>query len=196
MGALQTALVAAWLQAAIALNLDITTTVVHSTSDAFRMISINMDFWPPTKDNWRNASALTYNLTNPDFLTLASALQGSGLRLGGSPADTLLYDVLSDGSACSQANLNKTQPQNGPHGYYCPIWDQVIGQCLTVQRWRSLLEFAASAGLHLILDLNACWLRAGPTSSMNWELIDGLLEATAGQPWASALWGFEFGNEL
>lgn len=178
------------------LNLEISPTVIHTASDSFRMTSVNMDFWPPTKDNWRNASALTYNLTNSDFVNLASALAGSGLRLGGSPADTLLYDVLADGSACSPANLNLTQPQNGPHGYYCPIWDQVVGQCLTVQRWRDLLTFASSAGLLLILDLNACWLRAGPTSSLNWELIDGLLEATAGQPWAGALWGFEFGNEL
>lgn len=107
------------------LRLDITPTVIHTTSDAFRMISVNMDFWPSTKDKWQNASALTFNVSNPDFIMLAAALGGSGLRLGGSPADTLLYDVLSDGSACSQSNLNKTQPQNGPHGYYCPIWDQV-----------------------------------------------------------------------
>ena len=107
------------------LSLDISPSVIHLTSDAFRMVSVNMDFWPGSKDKWENASALTFNISNPDFITLASALAGSGLRLGGSPADTLLYDVLSDGSACSQSNLNKTQPQNGPNGYYCPIWDQV-----------------------------------------------------------------------
>jgi len=78
----------------------------------------------------------------------------------------------------------------------CDARVQCIGQCLTMQRWQELLQFASSAGLHLILDLNACWLRAGPTSGMNWDLIDGLSEATAGQPWSASLWGLEFGNEL
>ena len=62
------------------------------------------------------------------------------LRIGGSPADFMVYDVFE--GACSAANLNKTQPTLGPdgkpHGYFCPIWDQVPGQCLTMDRWAEI----------------------------------------------------------
>ena len=155
---------------------------------------VTMDFWPVTKAKWGTAGALTVDLTNKDLRTLARGLNGSVLRLGGSPADFLLYEV--EPGACSPENLNKTQQSYG--SYFCPIWLQAPGQCLSLSRWRDLLEFAADAGLRLVLDLNACWGRTGASADMDWSQIDGLLNytATGAATWASALHGFEFGNEV
>jgi heparanase len=171
------------------------TPAVSWTTDALRT-SVNFDFWPTTKSKWGGAGALILNLTNPDLLTVASALAGSGLRIGGSPADFLLYDVTPD--ACSPSNLNKTQ-QTQPGGYFCPIWLQAPGQCLTMQRWGELNAFARTTGLRIILDLNACWGRENATADMDWTLIDGLLAYTHDTLYAqnlSAVHGFEFGNEV
>ena len=179
---------------------DATVTLVPTLTGAadshFRFTGVNLDFWPSTKSGWGSAGALNLDLANPNLAALARGLNGSLLRLGGSPADYLLYETPSNPDACSAANLNKTQPT--PHGYFCPIWDQAPGQCLTLARWRALLTFAADAGLSLVLDLNACWGRASPNAEMDWSLIDGLLVATAAArgSWGAALWGVEFGNEL
>lgn len=168
--------------------------IVGRSSDSFRYTGVNMDFWPTTKQKWANSGALIVNLTQPSLRTLARGLSGSMLRLGGSPADFLLYEVNAD--ACSQANLNKTQPQG--HGYFCPIWDQAPGQCLTLGRWQEILEFAAASGLLLTMDLNACWGRESASLDMDWSLIDGLLAATAAArtTWGASLFAVEFGNEV
>ena len=156
--------------------------------------SVDLDLWPSSKPGWSSGSALHVNLTS--LLPLASGLPGCLLRVGGSPVDTLLYDVLPDGSACSPANLNKTQQSIGT--YYCPIWKQAPGQCLTIPRWRDLLAFADAAGLRLVFSLNACWGRNSSSTDQDWSLIDGLLAQTAPGllTWAKALYGFEYGNEL
>eukprot|EP01047_Picozoa_sp_COSAG01_P017184 COSAG01_NODE_903_length_12848_cov_7.966899_13_plen_228_part_00 len=111
--------------------------VIGRTSEAFRMLGFNFDFWPSTKAKWGTCGVLSSALTDPLLLDLAARLNGSMLRIGGSPADFMVYDVFQ--GACSAANLNSTQPTLGPdgkpHGYFCPIWDQVAGQCLTMDRW-------------------------------------------------------------
>ena len=171
----------------------VSATVTGAAADGFSWTGVNMDFWPATKAKWGEAGALNLDLANPRLRTLARGLRGALLRLGGSPADFLLYGV--DADACSPANLNRTQPQPGQK-YFCPIWDQTAGQCLTLPRWQALLEFAADAGLALVLDLNACWGRASPEGDMDWSQIDGLLAATAAASWGASLWGVEFGNEV
>ena len=88
--------------------------VTNTTFDT----AVTLDFWPVTKAKWGTAGALTLDVANPDLRTLASGLSGAVLRLGGSPADTLLYDVVP--GACSAENLNKTQQKVGDN-YYCPV---------------------------------------------------------------------------
>ena len=61
---------------------------------------------------------------------------------GGSPADFMVYDVFP--GACSPDNINRTQ-SHGDNGYFCPIWDQVQGQCLTMERWAQINAFALQA---------------------------------------------------
>lgn len=79
--------------------------------------AVTLDFWPAGKDKWGTAGALTLDVANADLRTLANGLSGAVLRLGGSPADTLLYDVVP--GACSAENLNRTQQKVGD--YYCPV---------------------------------------------------------------------------
>ena len=136
--------------------------VTNTPDDSFGWVGVNMDFWPSSKPKWEGAGALVSDLSAPSLRALARGLSGSLLRLGGSPADFLLYDVAP--GACSPANLNRTQPPPGGKGYFCPIWDQTAGQCLTLARWQALLTFAGDAGLSLVLDLNACWGRSSATS--------------------------------
>lgn len=174
----------------------ISSIVVGRASDSFRYTGVNFDFWPTTKSKWDNSGALILNLSQPSLRVLARGLSGSMLRMGGSPADFLLYEI--DADACSAENINKTQPQHGPNGYFCPIWNQAPGQCLTMSRWQELLEFAADAGLLITLDLNACWGRESANGDMDWSLIDGLLAITASarNTWGGAFFAVEFGNEI
>ena len=167
-------------------------------SDGLQWTSVNLDNWPPSKEKWgpasSPASALLINLDEPDLNTLAAALRGAMLRIGGSPADSLLYETVAVPDACSAANMNATQQPVGT--YFCPIWHQVQGQCLTTARWEALLAFAARNGLRLVFDLNACWGRNSSTSDMDWRQIDGLLAATAASMNAQAVFAFEFANEV
>ena len=122
------------------------------------MLGVNFDFWPPEKSKWSTCGVLTSRLDDAHLLPLVGRLRGSLLRIGGSPADFMLYDVFA--GACSQANLNKTQPDPKtfqPTKYFCPIWDQVRGQCLTMPRWRAINQFAMTTGLRIAFDLNGCW---------------------------------------
>jgi biotin carboxyl carrier protein len=140
-------------------------------------------YYDSTKPTWEGAGALVVDLEQPALRALARGLSGALLRLGGSPADFLLNDVAP--GACSAANLNKTQPQPGAK-YFCPIWDQTAGACLTLARWQALLEFAGAAGLSLVLDLNACWGRAGAADDSAVVLPEGCDVVEA--PFGGVIW--------
>ena len=171
---------------------------IGETAEGFRMLGVNFDFWPSTKANWGTCGVLTSGLADPLLLELTSRLNGSLLRIGGSPADFMVYDVFE--GACSSANLNKTQPapaaDGKDRGYFCPIWDQVPGQCLTMERWGEINAFAVTSGLHIAFDLNACWGRSGPDAEMDFTLIGGLFNHTAqmAAQGKSAVWAFQFGE--
>ena len=171
---------------------------IGETAEGFGMLGVNFDFWPSSKADWGTCGVLASDLSDPLLLELTSRLNGSLLRIGGSPADFMVYDVF-DG-ACSSANLNKTQPElttdGKVHGYFCPIWDQVPGQCLTMERWAEINTFAVASGLHIAFDLNACWGRSGPAAEMDFTLISGLFNYTAqmAAQRKSAVWAFQFGE--
>ena len=172
---------------------------IGRTSGEFRMLGVNFDFWPPEKAKWGTCGVLTSRLDDPHLLRLAARLNGSLLRIGGSPADFMLYDVF-DG-ACSAANLNRTQPHPKkfqPKTYFCPIWDQVRGQCLSMSRWREINRFALTSGLRIAFDLNGCWGRANATAEMDFRMISGLFNVTARMAanGTSAVYAFQFTNEV
>ena len=55
------------------------------------------DWWESTDPTygkkWENAGILTVNLTNKNLITLASAVTPAYLRIGGSPQDSIIYNV-------------------------------------------------------------------------------------------------------
>jgi heparanase 1 len=58
------------------------------------------------------------------------------------------------------------------------------------------LQFASEVGFKVVLGLNGCYGRTSANSSMDFSNIVALLSATANSPYVSALWGFEFTNEV
>ena len=100
------------------------------------------------------------DLSNPHLRALEMGLSCSLLRLGGSPADFLVYDVFP--GACSAGILNRTQPTG--KGYFCPIWDQLARWRLTMDRWKALLQFAADAPLDAPV-----WLPPASAAFLVWE---------------------------
>ena len=78
--------------------------------------------------------------------------------------------------------------------YYCSQVHPRVYDCLTVQRWQRLNEFAAAADLSLVFGLNGClgrkW-RQGPVDVSAYARFFRDT-AQAGLP----VWGFELGNEL
>ena len=183
--------------------------IVARTSDRF--VSFNFDFHlcaveqpgvPSHSCNWHNASALNVDL--PRLLPLAASLSPYGtalLRIGGSPADSMVYDVgsgprpvLKRHSSDGIGNFTTTCP-SGPY-------------CLTMARWDELNMWALEAGVRIVFGLNA--LSAGMTagfegkgaviSGVPWDSsnVRALLQYTKQQGWfeKGALWGFELGNEI
>jgi len=174
----------------------------------FRGIGVTMDFWPPSKSKWSVSStggcgALDSDLDHPDLVYLAGQLAGSLLRLGGSPVDMLLYETPQTPLACTDVEVNKTRP-SPTGGYYCPIWDHVDytkstgAHCLKAERWASINAFALKTGLRIAFGMNACWLRPNASGELDWTYIDAMLNQTAmlAVKNLSAVWAWEFGNEL
>ena len=99
--------------------------------------AVTFDWWLRNDthygEKWANASCLTIDLEDPDLLTLARAYAPAILRLGGSPEDSIMYDV--DGG-CVPGSM----PQPSP-SYYCSQVHPYVYGCLTPTRWRQLLEF-------------------------------------------------------
>ena len=67
-----------------------------------------------------------------------------------------------------------------------------------MSRWAEINRFAQRAGFKIAFNLNACWGRASASSEMDFSMIKGLFAATARMAAnkSSAVWAFEFGNEL
>lgn len=156
--------------------------------------AVTLDFWrwddPNFGQKWMNSSALEIDLTNPQLRALASALAPALLRLGGSPEDSLVFDT--DGTCVPGTGGNGPAPK----GYYCSQVHPYVYDCITPDRWNALLQFASETGLKITIGLNGCYGRMSSTTPMDFSNIEALLKATASSPYVSALWGFEFTNEV
>jgi heparanase 1 len=121
--------------------------------------------------------AALIDLADPRLRALAAALAPAWLRVGGSEADRIYYDM--DAGA-------RTGP-GGPNGQ--PGYRATLGR----QRWDELVAFAGGAGLRLAFTINA---GPGPRSDGAWRADNAraLLghAARAGQK----VDAWEFGNEL
>ena len=155
---------------------------------------VTMDFWLHNDTSngakWGNNSILTADLNDVDLLAAASALEGGVLRVGGSPVDSVLYDV----GGCTPGGGHGPSPD-----YYCSQVKPYVYGCLSPQRWEQIMDFADKTGLKLLMGINACHGRKTAASPMVFDNAKAFLEGTAAllrKGKGRNLIGFEFGNEL
>jgi heparanase 1 len=136
-------------------------------------------FWDPSASGFEigsgSANATVFDFNNSRLDLLASALAPAYLRIGGSEADKVYYDL-----RCREMKATSI-----PDGY---------ASSLTRAQWDSIGAFAQRNNLDLIFTLNA-----GPASRDHHRRWDGsnaseLLAYTASQGYPLTLW--ELGNEL
>ena len=108
---------------------------------------------------------MTIDLTSPNLRAAVAALAPATLRVGGSEGDKIVYDVAGD--HCG--------PQSGAPQPVDPAF------CLSMERWRELVGFAAETGVSIVFGLNAMTFRANVSSPLVLRNIDALLEYTARQ---------------
>lgn len=158
---------------------------------------VALDFWraddPSYGHKWGNSSALLLDLDDPTLVALASSLAPGILRIGGSPEDSIVFDV--DGT-CAPNGTAAPNPGYACAGTQLHPWVYVY-DCLTPARWEALLAFGARTGLRVVFGLNGCYGRTSKSTSMDLSNIEALVAATAASPHArKGFYGFEFTNEI
>jgi len=151
-------------------------------------ISVTLDWWSNKVDAWGNSSVINANLNHPNLLVLAKGLSPYFLRIGGSQADEIIYNVPHHSNSSITDNLN-TECKKHPQ------------KCLTVERWDEVLAFANKTGARILFDI--AYVRHTRDSNntndqREWDSSNArqLLEYTAKSPYANVLYGLELGNEL
>jgi heparanase 1 len=133
--------------------------------------SFNLDWWGPSYDGWGRAGLLNIDLASPKLIYLAMQLTPAYLRIGGTLADTIVYEV-GQHSACT-LGVN----------------------CLNMTRWQQVLNFTWETGLTLVFDLSE---RYGKGKPGTWDPSNAknFISYTNTLPFSSAILGYELGNEL
>ena len=162
--------------------------MIRSIRGPLPFYCFTIDFWNNNQSKWApDAGILTLDLSNENLMALIKELSPAVLRFGGSPQDSVAYDINGE---CSQkygfAEYDCSQAVNT--GYY---------GCINKTRWDEINEFAVKTNVSLIFGLNACYGRKTASSSMNFSNIIALMDYTESmRNKAANLYGFEFGNEL
>merc|ERR1719242_2471475 len=126
-----------------------------------------MDWWKPTDGQygkkWDDASILYQDLTNPILINLTKALTPAILRLGGSPEDSIVYNI-------SGMCLKTDSEQFG-----CGQSGKNYG-CLSESRWLEILQFMDDTQLSLVFGLNACFGRPNRSALMDYTNIHSMIK--------------------
>mmetsp|Transcript_16670 Transcript_16670/g.35811 ORF Transcript_16670/g.35811 Transcript_16670/m.35811 type:complete len:566 (-) Transcript_16670:85-1782(-) len=175
---------------------------------------VTLDWWPPSKCDygrcaWGNTSLLNVDLGS---IRLRNALRGLTpvyLRLGGSLADSVRYNV-PGAELQGKCDTDFEMPTNDTRVGY-----PLASGCITASRWDALNELCASTGCSLVFGLNGLTGRSFPKCpagtnchfesrqhacctdwSGAWDPsnTEALLLYTKRQ--GHSVWGFELGNEL
>ena len=142
-------------------------------------VSYTMDWWSndTTKyPSWGNSSILNADLSNPRLQQLAASLSPAFLRIGGSQADTILYHPFS--ASCPEQH------------------------CLTMERWKQVLDFAHKVGARIVFCLNYLSHTEdenGKRDMRDWDSTTArqfLNYTFHHSPSEDLIYGFELGNEL
>lgn len=151
-------------------------------------ISTTLDWWALGTEAWGNASVINADLSHPSLIAAAKGLGPFFLRIGGSQADSIIYNIphSTNSSITDEHNIEcKRKPQ----------------KCLTKERWDDVLNFANLVGARILFTI--AYIRntkdgEGNNDKRDWESTNArqFLEYTAKSPHAKLLYGLELGNEL
>ena len=135
-------------------------------------VSFTMDWWSDRHIPWGNSSVLNANFQDPHLIDLASALAPSFWRIGGSQADTIVYDPFDTTAKCKP------------------------NRCLTMERWDEILDFAAKIGARIVFGLN--YLSHTQKDTVDWDstVARQFLNYTRHHSLGHVIYGYELGNEL
>ncbi len=148
-------------------------------------ISTTLDWWPLKTRAWGNSSVIHADLTHPNLIAAAAGLNPLFIRVGGSQADSAIYNVASKEEANRFAKACDKNPQ----------------LCMTTQRWEEVLKFAQDAGARIVFTL--AYIRhtkdeLGQNDQQDWDSTNArqLLQYTAQSKYSNTVFGFELGNEV
>ena len=136
-------------------------------------------WWNPTARGTETGSgtvhAPVFNFNQPQLDTIVRVLAPAYLRIGGSEADKIYYDM---------QNTSGSQP-NAPPRYK---------SVMTAKQWDDINAFAARNGLQLVFTLNSGPASRKADGSWDGANAEELLKYTAAHGYKVAFW--ELGNEL
>ena len=134
--------------------------------------------------------ALTIDLASTSLRAVAKGLSPGWLRIGGTPADGIVYEV--NGGECANVSVSPepTCQQNAVNK--CDKCGDAYG-CLKWQRWVELLRFANETDMRIIFGLNGCRGRSGPDTPLDFSNIHALLNKTVVVGLGNLLHGVELG---
>mmetsp|Transcript_83952 Transcript_83952/g.168133 ORF Transcript_83952/g.168133 Transcript_83952/m.168133 type:complete len:566 (+) Transcript_83952:65-1762(+) len=165
-----------------------------------RFLCVTMDYWPSDKYStnpdahypWRNSSVYTADFTNPTLRSALAALAPINLRVGGSLADQIVFNV-SEGvsTECAPPLADTSDIQGYTQG------------CLPSSRYAELHSLCADTGCGIIFGLNGLYGRLpDPNSEEIWSgpwdpaNAEALLRFTKDSGMDATLVGVELGNEI
>jgi len=152
-------------------------------------ISTTLDWWPLETTAWGNSSVVHADLTHPNLIAAARGLSPLFLRIGGSQADSVFYNMSTSTTDVEEENR------------FAKACDKNRQLCLTMQRWTEVLEFAHEAGARIVFTLSYILHtrdESGENDQQDWDSTNArqLLEYTAQSKYANTVFGFELGNEV
>ena len=155
-------------------------------------VSTTLDWWPRETEGWGNSSVVNADLTHPNLIAAARGLSPLFIRIGGSQADSVMYNMSPNGTSTAEEATLKAK-------VYCEKRPQL---CLTMQRWDEVLLFANDVGARIVFTL--AYIHHTRDSSLeandqrDWDSTNArqLLQYTAQSKHANRVFGFELGNEV
>lgn len=187
-----------------------TTKSLFKTDDIFTCV--DFDYWPEDKCDfgscqWLNNSVLSIDLSNPLLIDAVKSFGGNiRLRIGGTLADSVLYDIGSASSICQPFSSFNTSYRDG----YAPFTG-----CLSMQRWDEINSFCIDVQCSLVFGINGlygrtlpgpcptetnCQISPYPDCCVNWtgkwdpSMTEDFFQYTLAKGYK--IYAFEFGNEL
>eukprot|EP00985_Skeletonema_marinoi_P014495 scaffold7350_cov176-Skeletonema_marinoi.AAC.1 len=152
-------------------------------------ISTTLDWWPLETRAWGNSSVIHADLTHPNLIAAAKGLSPMFIRVGGSQADSAIYNMSTSTTTVGEANR------------FAQACDKNPQLCLTMQRWEEVLKFAQDAGASIVFTL--AYIRhtkdeSGQNDQQDWDSTNArqLLQYTAHSKYDTTVFGFELGNEV